>query len=158
MSRFKVGFMADHVVSWFAISWTLDGRNNGVWSSDDLLQRLEIGLKGSKGAPMPGMEGRVAKYLKKAPASLEENNASVMRILAEGMPWLGRKGRTGGVPWMTTGMCQEGCWGPTPWSCELRLRQHVERVWTLAKLIVWRGNTVRLMWRLRIAKVVCWWK
>jgi hypothetical protein len=35
---------------------------------------------------MPGMEGRVAKDLKKAPASLEENNVSVMRILAEGMP------------------------------------------------------------------------
>ncbi|AQK62959.1 Acyl-CoA N-acyltransferase with RING/FYVE/PHD-type zinc finger protein [Zea mays] len=37
---------------------------------------LEIGLKGSKGAPMPGTEGRVAKDLKKAPASLEESNAS----------------------------------------------------------------------------------
>jgi hypothetical protein len=51
-----------------------------------------MGNKGStKGAPMPGMEGSVAKDLKKAPASLEENKSSGDEHLGGGPALTGKK-------------------------------------------------------------------
>ncbi|ONM09172.1 Acyl-CoA N-acyltransferase with RING/FYVE/PHD-type zinc finger protein [Zea mays] len=50
---------------------------------------LEMGLKGSKGAPVPGMEGGVAK----APASLEENKSSADEDLGRGPALTGKKRR-----------------------------------------------------------------
>ncbi|XP_066316934.1 uncharacterized protein [Miscanthus floridulus] len=53
---------------------------------------LRMGNKGStKGAPMPGMEGSVAKDLKKAPASLEENKSSGDEDLGGGPALTGKK-------------------------------------------------------------------
>lgn len=51
-----------------------------------------MGNKGStKGAPMPGMEGSVAKDLKKAPASLEENKSCGDEDLGGGPALTGKK-------------------------------------------------------------------
>jgi hypothetical protein len=61
-------------------SYYNDGRYNRALPSDaifDLLQGLRMGHKGSKAAPMPGVEDGTAKDLKKDAASMEVNKSCV---------------------------------------------------------------------------------